>query len=440
MNTTVDRLRLVDIGKSFGAVRALDGVDMAVQRGTVHGLLGENGAGKSTLLRILSGILSPTSGHVEIDGQRVVGHGPVAARRAGIAMIHQELQHVPELTVAQNMFLGRPLKTAGGLLVARREQEQASAAALAPLDPTIDPAAPIKTLKVAQRQIVEIARAMMEDAKVLAMDEPTSSLTPAEFERLAVLIAELAAQGVSIIYVSHKMDEVFRVCETATILRDGRKVTDVVMKDTTESAVVARMVGRELANRRAQGLRHGRDRARGCRPDARHGRARGELQAAQGRGAGHLGPGRCRTDGTPAPDCRRRPARGGRDPRRGPQPRPRQPARRDRRRSRPAARGAQARGHHRPPLGAQQHRPGFHAPLLTARLRAPAGTRGREREADARARISGRSRSSGRSGSSRAATSKRPSSAAGSPPVRASCSSTSRPAASMSAPRPRSMP
>ena len=149
------------------------------------------------------------------------------------------------------LFLGHPLKAAGGLLVARSAQEQAAAKALAPLDPTIDPAAPIRTLKVAQRQIVEIARAMMEDAKVLAMDEPTSSLTPAEFERLAVLIAELAAHGVSIIYVSHKMDEVFRVCETATILRDGRKVTDVVMKDTTESAVVARMVGRELAQRRA---------------------------------------------------------------------------------------------------------------------------------------------------------------------------------------------
>src|SRR3954454_20310275 len=222
MTTAVDRLRLVDIGKSFGAVRALDGVDMAVKRGTVHGLLGENGAGKSTLLRILSGILNPSSGHVEIDGLRVAGHGPVAARRAGIAMIHQELQHVPELTVAQNMFLGHPLKAAGGLLVARRRQEQAAAKALAPLDPTIDPAVPIRTLKVAQR--------------------------------LAVLIAELAAQGVSIIYVSHKMDEVFRVCETATILRDGRKVIDVVLKDTTESAVVARMVGRELANAEHKGF------------------------------------------------------------------------------------------------------------------------------------------------------------------------------------------
>lgn len=254
MSTAVDRLRLVNIGKSFGSLRALEGVDMAVMRGAVHGLLGENGAGKSTLLRILSGVFNPSSGYVEIDGVRLSGHGPVAARRAGVAMIHQELQHVPELTVAQNMFLGRPLKAAGGLLVARRRQERAAAEALAPLDPGIDPAAPIRTLKVAQRQIVEIARAMMEDAKILAMDEPTSSLTPAEFERLAVLIAELAAQGVSIIYVSHKMDEVFRVCETATILRDGRKVAEVGLRQTTESAVIARMVGRELASAEHKGF------------------------------------------------------------------------------------------------------------------------------------------------------------------------------------------
>ena len=247
MRTEVDRLSLLGIGKSFGPIRALDGVTMAVKRGTVHGLLGENGAGKSTLLKILSGLIEPSEGHVEIDGHRVGGHGPVAARRAGIAMIHQELQHVSELTVAQNMFLGHPLKRAGGLLVDRAAQERAAAEALHPLDPGIDPSVPIKTLKVAQRQIVEIARAIMEDAKVIAMDEPTSSLTPAEFDRLAVLIEDLAARGVTVIYVSHKMDEVFRVCRTATILRDGRKITDVVLAETTESAVVARMVGRELA-------------------------------------------------------------------------------------------------------------------------------------------------------------------------------------------------
>ena len=357
MNTAVDRLRLVDIGKSFGPVRALDGVDMAVKRGTVHGLLGENGAGKSTLLRILSGILNPSSGHVEIDGQRLSGHGPVAARRAGIAMIHQELQHVPELTVAQNMFLGHPLKAAGGLLVARRRQEQAAAKALAPLDPTIDPAAPIRTLKVAQRQIVEIARAMMEDAKVLAMDEPTSSLTPAEFERLAVLIAELAAQGVSIIYVSHKMDEVFRVCETATILRDGRKVTDVVLKDTTESAVVARMVGRELANAEHKGFARDEIVLEVSGPFTR-GTAVREASFKLRKGevlgiSGLVGAGRTELlrliAGVDRPEA-------GEIRVEGQTPRPRQPARRDRRRPRPLAGGAQTRRHRRAPLRAQQHR------------------------------------------------------------------------------------
>ena len=251
---TSERLRLTNVGKSFGPIRALDGVTMSVARGTVHGLLGENGAGKSTLLRILSGIFDPSEGHVEIDGERVVGRGPVGARRAGIAMIHQELQHVAELTVAQNMFLGRPLRKVGGLLVDRAAQEKAAASALRSLDPAIDPSVPIKTLKVAQRQIVEIARAVMEDAKVIAMDEPTSSLTPAEFERLAVLIEQLAGRGVTVIYVSHKMDEVFRVCQTATILRDGKKVDDVVLAETTEAEVISRMVGRELAHAEHKGF------------------------------------------------------------------------------------------------------------------------------------------------------------------------------------------
>ncbi|RYE87240.1 MAG: sugar ABC transporter ATP-binding protein, partial [Hyphomicrobiales bacterium] len=251
---TSERLLLSNVGKSFGAIRALDGVTMSVPRGTVHGLLGENGAGKSTLLRILSGIFDPSEGHVEIDGVKVAGRGPVGARQAGIAMIHQELQHVAELTVAQNMFLGRPLKKAGGLLVDWAAQERAAAEALRSLDPGIDPSVPIRTLKVAQRQIVEIARAVMEDAKVIAMDEPTSSLTPAEFDRLAVLIRQLAARGVTVIYVSHKMDEVFTVCQTATILRDGRKVDDVVLAETTEAGVISRMVGRELAQAEHKGF------------------------------------------------------------------------------------------------------------------------------------------------------------------------------------------
>ena len=177
-------------------------------------------------------------------------------------MIHQELQQVPELTVAQNMFLGRPLRR-GAMFVDRAAQEAAAAEALAPLDPAIRPDAPIKTLKVAQRQIVEIARALLENARIIAMDEPTSSLTPSEFERLAEVIAELAASGVSIIYVSHKMDEVFKVCSRATVMRDGQLVGEVDLADTTESAVVAMMVGRDLAVAHHRSSATARDRAVG---------------------------------------------------------------------------------------------------------------------------------------------------------------------------------
>ncbi|RUU82213.1 sugar ABC transporter ATP-binding protein [Mesorhizobium sp. M7A.F.Ca.MR.362.00.0.0] len=240
------RLQFKGISKLFPAVRALHEVSLSVGAGEIHGLLGENGAGKSTLLRILSGVYRPTAGSVLIDGEPVTLANPVAARAAGVAMIHQELQQVPRLSVAQNMFLGHPL-TRGGIFVASREQERRAAEALAAIDPSIDPAAPLGTLKVAQRQIVEIARALLDRARIVAMDEPTSSLTPSEFERLAQVITGLARDGVAVVYVSHKLDEVFGICRRATIMRDGVVVDSVDLKDLSEKAVVAMMVGRELA-------------------------------------------------------------------------------------------------------------------------------------------------------------------------------------------------
>ncbi|ESZ26658.1 sugar ABC transporter ATP-binding protein [Mesorhizobium sp. L2C084A000] len=240
------RLQFKGISKLFPAVRALHEVSLSVGAGEIHGLLGENGAGKSTLLRVLSGVYRPTAGSILIDGKPVTLANPVAARAAGVAMIHQELQQVPRLSVAQNMFLGHPL-TRGGIFVARREQERRAADALAAIDPSIDPAAPLGTLKVAQRQIVEIARALLDRARIVAMDEPTSSLTPSEFERLAQVITGLARDGVAVVYVSHKLDEVFGICRRATIMRDGVVVDSVDLKDLSEKAVVAMMVGRELA-------------------------------------------------------------------------------------------------------------------------------------------------------------------------------------------------
>ncbi|MCW1972363.1 UNVERIFIED_ORG: ribose transport system ATP-binding protein [Pantoea agglomerans] len=240
------RLMMRGINKTYGSAAALQNVDFFVKPGEVHALIGENGAGKSTLLNILSGVRGADSGEISVNGQTVQMKSPLSARHAGIAMIHQELQHVPELSVAQNMFLGRPLTKAKGWWVDKKAQLSRAALILKRLDPTIDPNSPIKHLKVSQQQIVEIARALLDDAKIIAMDEPTSSLTPREFDRLAELIADLKSLGVSLIYVSHKMNEIFRVCDRATIMRDGKQVGVVNICDEDEESIVAKMVGRKI--------------------------------------------------------------------------------------------------------------------------------------------------------------------------------------------------
>lgn len=240
------RLMMRGISKSYGNAAALQDVDFSVRPGEVHALIGENGAGKSTLLNILSGVRGADSGEISVNGNRVQIRSPLSARQAGIAMIHQELQHVPELSVAQNMFLGRPLTRAGGWWVDKKAQLARATLILKMLDPTIDPDTPIRNLKVSQQQIVEIARALLDDAKIIAMDEPTSSLTPREFDRLAELIGDLKSTGVSLIYVSHKMNEIFRVCDRATIMRDGKQVGVVNISDEDEESIVAKMVGRKI--------------------------------------------------------------------------------------------------------------------------------------------------------------------------------------------------
>ncbi len=242
---TVERLTMEGMTKQYGVVTVLEDVTFRVLPGEVHGLVGENGAGKSTLLKMLSGVISATKGRILIDGQQVHITDPLSARNLGIAMIHQELQNVPELTVFQNMYLGRSKTTLKAFVDKKHEIEQVRAV-LQDLDPSIDPRTKIGDLKVSQQQIVEIARALLEKAKVIAMDEPTSSLTPQEFERLSVLIKKLASQGVSIIYVSHKMDEIFTVCDRATVLRDGHFIDCVDMKNETEESIVTRMVGRKI--------------------------------------------------------------------------------------------------------------------------------------------------------------------------------------------------
>ncbi len=240
-----ERLSMKGMTKQYGVITVLHDVTFNVLPGEVHALVGENGAGKSTLLNMLSGVIRPTQGEIFLDGQKANITDPLSARNLGIAMIHQELQNVPELTVFQNMFLGKP-QVKGGIFIDKSSEAARAKEILASLDPAIDPRTKIKDLKVSQQQIVEIARALLDNAKVIAMDEPTSSLTPTEFVRLSELIRKLAADGVSVIYVSHKMDEVFAVCDRATVLRDGHFVACVNMKDETEESIVTRMVGRKI--------------------------------------------------------------------------------------------------------------------------------------------------------------------------------------------------
>ena len=241
-----ERLSMRGMTKKYGPVTVLHGVDFHVLPGEVHALLGENGAGKSTLLNLLSGITDATSGEIAIDGRPVEIRAPADARAQGIAMIHQELQNVPELTVFQNMFLGNPLTSGAGMFVAKAKERERALSVLKDLDPTINPGVKIKELKVSQQQIVEIARALLQKARVIAMDEPTSSLTPSEFTKLAALIKKLAHSGVSVIYVSHKLDEVFEVCDRATVMRDGHYIDCVKLSEVSEEDLVTRMVGRKV--------------------------------------------------------------------------------------------------------------------------------------------------------------------------------------------------
>ncbi len=238
-------LELRSVSKSYPGVHALTNVSLRAAPGQVHALLGENGAGKSTLLKILNGLVRPDSGDVLIDGKIVQIDGPKAARAAGLAMIHQELQLVPEMDVAQNMFLGVP-RTRLGVMTDKPAMRREARRVLAQLGANFDVRRPVRELSVAQRQLVEIARALLWDARIIAMDEPTSALSPQEFEALVAVIDGITRRGVAVIYVSHKLDEVFRLCMTATILRDGTLVGEFLLAGMSEHQIVSLMVGRSL--------------------------------------------------------------------------------------------------------------------------------------------------------------------------------------------------
>ena len=236
-----------NVTKEFGPVRVLHGVGFALQPGRVYGLLGENGAGKSTLMKILAGYENPTTGEVVVDGAvRAPGGGSRAAEAQGIVLIHQEFNLADDLTIAQNVFLGHEIKK--GLFLDDKAMREKTRAALAQVGLPLDPGTRVKKLIVAEKQLVEIARALARNARLLIMDEPTATLTPGETERLFALMAELKAAGVTIIYISHKLDEVERTTDEVVVMRDGLQVAREPTASVTRRQMANLMVGRELAD------------------------------------------------------------------------------------------------------------------------------------------------------------------------------------------------
>jgi ribose transport system ATP-binding protein len=240
-------LEIRTISKRFPGVRALHNVSFTVARGEVHALIGENGAGKSTLMKILSGVYPDYDGEVLIDGQPLVLSGPSDAQHRGIATIYQELNLIPELTVAENIFLGRELRTATGLLDVNRMERDARAL-LDRLSLPIPPDRPVKWLRVGEQQLVEVAKALSLDARLLILDEPTSALSQGEIERLFSVIAALKAHGVTMIYISHKLDEIFRIADHVTALRDGEYVGTLPITEADPPRLIQMMVGRSLTD------------------------------------------------------------------------------------------------------------------------------------------------------------------------------------------------
>ena len=247
ITSTTPRLRMTAVQKSFGATRALRNVSFEVRPGQVHALIGENGAGKSTLMKILSGAHRPDAGAVELDGQSFVPANPLHARRSGIAMIYQELTLAPRLSVEENILLGEEPARFGWLNRARRRE--LARRALAELrHENIPLEAHVCTRTIAEQQIVEIARALIGEPKVLIMDEPTSSLTRVDTENLFAVIERLCRRGVSVIYISHFLEECQRIAHRYTVLRDGESVTTGDMAGADLRQIIRWMVGREISD------------------------------------------------------------------------------------------------------------------------------------------------------------------------------------------------
>jgi rhamnose transport system ATP-binding protein len=233
------------VNKSFGAVRALRDVSLQLYAGEAHALAGENGAGKSTLIKALAGVHRPDSGTILLDGRPVVFHGPADARDAGVAVIYQEPTLFPDLSIAENIFVGRQPRHSFGR-VDHKAVRRATAALFERLGVHLDPDRPSRGLSIADQQLVEIAKALSFDARVLIMDEPTAALTGAEVARLFNVVKTLREGGAAVLFISHRLEEVFTLCQRVTTLRDGAWISSEPVSGLTEEDLVRRMVGRDL--------------------------------------------------------------------------------------------------------------------------------------------------------------------------------------------------
>ncbi|MEG6572696.1 sugar ABC transporter ATP-binding protein [[Clostridium] cellulosi] len=234
------------IEKSFYTNKVLHGVDFTLEKGSIHALLGENGTGKSTLMNILGGVISCDKGEIFIDGNKKQINSPSAAKQEGIAFIHQELTLINDLTVFENLFLGRELKKNSHL--DKKSMISQAQSILDRIEIDLDPRTMVRDLNASYKQTIEIARALMENARVIIMDEPTSSLTDVEVEHIFKIMRSLKKQGVSFVFISHKLDEVMRICDTYTVMRDGRVVANGSVDETVNEAILAKyMVGKDIS-------------------------------------------------------------------------------------------------------------------------------------------------------------------------------------------------
>lgn len=239
-------VEMLNITKRYFGVTALNDVELKIKKSSIHALIGENGAGKSTLMKILGGIEKPDKGKILLDGKEVKFKFPIDSLNNGISMIQQELDPIPEMTIAENLFLGREFHYKGGLIINSNMVVSEAEKILATVGMNINPRYKMKRLTVAQIQMVEIAKAVSFNAKVIIMDEPTSALTQREVESLFSIVRKIKENGSSVIFISHKLDELFKVCDEITILRDGNFISNCDIKDITVDEVIRKMVNREI--------------------------------------------------------------------------------------------------------------------------------------------------------------------------------------------------